>query len=112
MSTLACWQRDRSVAYDLPNDIVKVWSYVHGCLTSEARQLGHEAIGRRELRTALAALREVDARSEAMLDALLSGVWKRTSRHPAAALGENVRGAIDRFSAARGVGNAPCGGDQ
>jgi hypothetical protein len=108
---LDTWQRDLAVAYALLHDIGKVWSYVNGRLTREARRLGHEAIGHRELQPALAALREIDARSEAMLDALLSGVWKRTCRHPAAALGEIVR-AMDRFSAARGVGNASCGGDQ
>ncbi len=108
---LDSWQRDVVVLYALLHDLGKVWSYVDGRLTDEARRLGHEAIGLRELKPALASLKKSDKRSEAMLNALLSGVWKRTYRHPAAALGEIVR-AMDRFSAARGVGNASCRGDQ
>ena len=102
---LDTWQRDLALVYALLHDIGKVWSYTDGRLTNEARRLGHEAIGYRTLQPALETLREGDARAAIMLDALLSGEWKRSFRHPAAALGDIVR-AMDRFSAARGVGNA------
>ncbi|MGQ0799256.1 MAG: HD domain-containing protein [Pseudomarimonas sp.] len=105
------WQRDLVMTYALLHDLGKVWAYADGRLTDEARRLSHEALGYRELQRALASLQVLDERSHEALDALLSGAWKRTCRHPAAALGEIVR-AMDRFSAARGVGNAPYRVDQ
>lgn len=94
-----------SGTYSLLHDIGKLWSYADGRLTDEAHRLGHEAIGYRKLGPLLAVLREADERTGAILDALLSGAWKKSLRHPAAALGDIVW-AMDRFSAARGVGNA------
>lgn len=105
------WQRDIMLVYALLHDIGKVWAYADGALTHDARRLGHEAIGARELRLPLASLQDIDTRSHEALETLLSGGWKRNHRHPAAALGEIVR-AMDRFSAARGVGNASCGINQ
>ena len=104
-------QRDLVMTYALLHDIGKVWAYAEGQLTDEARRLGHEALGYRALLPALASLEAMDPSSHEALDALLSGAWKRTCRHPAAALGEIVR-AMDRFSAARAVGNASCGMSQ
>lgn len=105
---LDVWQRDLVMTHALLHDIGKVWAYAEGRLTDEARRLGHEALGYRALIPALASLEAMDPSSHEALDALLSGAWKRTCRHPAAALGEIVR-AMDRFSAARGVGNTSCG---
>lgn len=105
------WQRDLAMTYALLHDLGKVWAYADGRLTDEARRLGHEALGYRALRPELALLKDWHQPSYEALDALLSGAWKRTCRHPASALGEIVR-AMDRFSAARGVGNALCGINQ
>lgn len=101
------WQRDILVTYALLHDIGKVWAYANGRLTDEARRAGHEAIGHRRLLCPLASLQQADAHTHGMLDALLSGAWKSAYRHPAAALGDIVR-AMDRFSAARDIGNAAC----
>lgn len=103
---LDSWQRDLVIVYALLHDIGKVWSYSNGILSRECRRLGHELIGYRKLKPLLAMLQQEDEQTGATLDALLSGTWKRSFQHPAAALGEIVR-AMDRFSAARGVGNAP-----
>jgi len=102
---LDSWQRDLVIVYALLHDIGKVWSYSNGILSKECRRLGHELIGYRKLKPLLAMLQQEDEQTGATLDALLSGTWKRSFQHPAAALGEIVR-AMDRFSAARGVGNA------
>lgn len=104
---LSTWQRDLVVTYALLHDIGKVWAYVNDQLSDEARRLGHEALGYRALTPALTTLWETDEHTYGTLDALLSSKWKRTFRHPAAALGEIVR-AMDRFSAARDIRNAPC----
>jgi|GEM_PF-4933950 len=77
-----------------------------GCWVKGVELGGHELIGYRKTKPLQAALRREDAHTGAILDALLSGAWKRSFRHPAAAVGAIVR-AMDRFSAARGVGNAP-----
>ena len=92
----------------IPGTVAQTCELVKSIELHSLRRLGHEAIGYRALQPALTSLREVDEKSEATLGALLSGAWKRSCRHPAASLGEIVR-AMDRFSAARGVGNAPCG---
>ena len=102
---LDAWQRDLVIAYAFLHDLGKLWCYADGALTSEARRIGHEAIGYQSLKPKLKRLRESDERSGATLEALLSGAWKRTCKHPAAALGDIVR-AMDRFSAAKSVGNA------
>jgi hypothetical protein len=102
---LGNWHRDLLLVYAFLHDIGKIWSYADGSMTAEARRKGHETLGYQKLQPALALLRDADASSEGMLDALISGEWKRSCRHPVAALGEIVR-AMDRFSAAKAVGNA------
>lgn len=101
------WQRDVMLAYALLHDIGKVWAYVDGQLTPEARLYGHEALGLRAVQPVLEASPELDEQSRSTLRKLLLGEWKRTWRAPEAPLGEIVR-AMDRFSAARSVGNASC----
>lgn len=87
------------------HDIGKVWAYAEGEPTEEGRRLGHEVLGLRELQPLLASALAVGDRDRRVLTTLFFGDWKRSWRHPAAALGDIVR-AMDRFSAARSVGNA------
>lgn len=111
MPGLAPGQRDVGVSYALLHDIGKVYCYADGRMTEEGRRLGHEAIGYRELQPVLEWLRGADQPIASTLDVLLSGEWKRSVRLPAAAIGEIVR-AMDRFSAAKSVGNVACVADQ
>ncbi|MCB1553280.1 MAG: HD domain-containing protein [Xanthomonadales bacterium] len=98
-------QRDMVVTYGLLHDLGKVWAYDEGQLRDEARQLGHQKLGYVALRPLLDQLRRSDRWSASSLTTLLSGQWKCSLRHPSSALGDIVR-AMDRFSAARNVGNA------
>lgn len=98
------WQHDLLVVHALLHDIGKVWSYEDRSLTPEARRLGHERLGFLRLRSRLDSLCESQPEQGALLDAMLSDVWKRDYKHPAAALGGIVQ-AMDRFSAARSIDN-------
>jgi len=106
VSGLDCWQRDMVVAYALLHDLGKIWTYRNGKLTAEARELGHEQLGYREMLSPLVLYSDDDRSTCDVLDELLSGDWKKDCKRPAAALGDIVR-AMDRFSAACDMRNCP-----
>ena len=98
------WQKDIAVAYAFLHDLGKLWCYESGVYAPPVSGETHEAVGYRELGPTLQRLAAQDHLTIGVLDTLLSGVWKRDWRDPAAPMGDIVR-AMDRFSAARAVGN-------
>lgn len=91
-------QRDYAIVFGLLHDFGKLWSYEDGHLTLAAQHLGHEHLGFEKLLRALHRLRDRWEEGGYVMQALLSGGWKRDRHGPAVSVGNIVR-SLDQFSA-------------